>query len=104
MIVGTTPTFTLRVTDDENLNFYDAENIFFTIRQGSVEYTKDMEYITIVDNFTLRVSFTQEETLKFRYNQEAKIQLNWIYPNGIRAATKVKTVTLSENLLREVLE
>ena len=104
IITGTTPTLTLHVSDDENLDFNEANQIYFTIRQGSVKYTKTSEDIYIVDEHTLQVSFTQEETLSFRYNLEAKVQLNWTYENGIRAATKVKTITLSENLIREVLE
>lgn len=104
MIVGTTPTFTIKVTDDETLDFEQAENIYFTIRQGSVKFTKTGEDIGIIDEHTLEVTFSQEETLAFRYNLEAEIQLNWTYSNGARAATRVKTIQLSKNLIREVLE
>ena len=104
VIVGTTPTFTIKVTDDETLNFEQTENIYFTIRQGSVKFTKTGEDISIIDEHTLQVTFSQEETLTFRYNLEAEIQLNWTYLNGARAATKIKTIKLSKNLIREVLE
>lgn len=104
LIIGTTPTFTLTVTDDEDLDFNEAENIYFTIRQGSIKYTKSGEDIQIVDAQTLQVSLTQEETLSFRYNLDAEIQLNWTYANGARAATIIKTITLSKNLIREVIE
>ena len=104
MVIGTTPTFTIKVTDDETLNFEEAENIYFTIRQGSIKFTKSGEDITIIDPQTLEVSFTQEETLAFRYNFEAEIQLNWTYTGGIRAATKNKKIALSKNLIREVIE
>ena len=104
MIIGTTPTFTLKVTDDETLDFNSAEHIYFTIRQGSVSYTKQDEDITIVNEYTVQVTLSQEETLSFKYGLDAQVQLNWTYENGARAATKVMSVTLGKNLIREVLE
>lgn len=104
MIIGTTPTFTLTIPDKEELDLNNAENIYFTIRQGSLKITKSGEDIIIINEYTVQVSFTQEETLQFRYNIPAEIQLNWIYANGARAATKIKTIELSKNLIREVLE
>ena len=103
MIIGTTPTFTLVVKNDEDLDFNNAEHIYFTITQGKVSYTKTGEDVIIIDETTLQVTLTQEETLSFKYNTEAEIQLNWTYANGARAATKVLNVTLSKNLIREVL-
>lgn len=73
LIIGTTPTFTLKVTDDESLDFTTVDKIYFTIRQGSIIYTKTGEDITIIDEHTLSVTFTQEETLAFRYNLTAEI-------------------------------
>ena len=73
MIIGTTPTFTLKVTDDETLDFTSVEKIYFTIKQGSITYTKTGEDIIIVDEHTISVTFTQEETLAFRYNLTAEI-------------------------------
>lgn len=102
MIIGTTPTFTLTVLDD-SLDFNEPAKIYFTIRQGSIKYTKTGEDIIIIDKNTLQVTFTQEETLAFRWNLEAEIQLNWIYDNGARAATKVKKIMLFKNLIKEVL-
>ena len=73
LIIGTTPTFTLKVTDDETLDFTSVEKIYFTIKQGSISYTKTGEDITIIDEHTISVTFTQEETLSFRYNLTAEI-------------------------------
>lgn len=104
LIIGTTPTFTLTIPNKGNLNLNDAEKIYFTIRQGSLVITKTGENVNIIDEHTVQVSFTQQETLQFRYNAPAKIQLNWIYINGARAASKIRTIQLSENLIHEVLE
>lgn len=60
--------------------------------------------MTIVDENTIKVSLTQEETLSFRGNLEAEIQLNWTYSSGARGATKTKKISLYKNLIREALE
>lgn len=104
MIIGTTPTFTLKVTDDDTLDFNNAEHIYFTIRQGSIIYTKQDSDITIVNENTLQVTLSQEETLSFKQKINAEVQLNWTYANGARAATKILPVALSKNLIREVIE
>lgn len=103
LIIGTTPTFNLKISGKEELDLTEAENIYFTIRQGSIKMTKSNEDITIIDEHNVQVSFTQEETLQLRYNMPTEIQLNWMYPNGARAATKIKTIQLHKNLIREVL-
>ena len=104
LIIGTTPTFTLSIKNKNNLNLYNAKKIYFTIRQGSLKMTKTDNDITIKNEYTVQISFTQEETIQFRYNIPTDIQLNWTYANGERAATKIKTIQLSRNLIREVLE
>ena len=52
MIIGTTPTFTLSIPEDSGVNLSNATNIYFTIRQGSIIYTKTGSDITIVDKNT----------------------------------------------------
>lgn len=104
MVIGTTPTFTLTITDDDTLNFFEVETIFFTIKQGSVQYTKSGSDITIIAENSVAATLSQEETLSFKSNVQAEIQLNWTYENGSRAATRVKRIDLSKNLLREVLQ
>lgn len=37
----------------------------------------------------------------FKYLLKAEIQVNWIYPNGARAATYVKRIPVFKNLIRE---
>ncbi len=101
LIIGTTPTFTLNVLHCSDLDLRDASNIYFTIRQGSKKIIKSGEDIAIVDNDTIQVTLSQSETLMFRYLLKAEIQVNWIYPNGARAATYVKRIPVFKNLIRE---
>ncbi len=104
MIIGTAPTLTLKLRDGADVDFNEAENIYFTIRQGSISLTKSTSDIIIDDENTIKVSLTQEETLQFKYNLQAEIQLNWTYADGTRSATKVQKIDLFKNLLREVIE
>lgn len=53
MIIGTTPTFTLTIPDKEGLNLSSAEEIYFTIRQGSIKITKTGEEVTIINEHTV---------------------------------------------------
>lgn len=104
MIVGTTPTFTLTVINNDDLDFNQVENIYFTIRQGSVKLTKETPDITVVAKNKVRITFTQQETLQFKFNTQAELQLNWTYPGGVRAATFIKTIAMFKNLIGEVLQ
>ena len=49
LIIGTTPTFNLKISGKEELDLTEAENIYFTIRQGSIKMTKSNEDITVID-------------------------------------------------------
>ena len=109
MIRGTTPTFTLKLKEDSNINLQEAINIYFTVAQGTNEITKTGADIEISDERTVLVFLNQEESLSLKDNQKAKVQLNWTYldPDGVtvrRAATKVKEIELSEQLIRRVIE
>lgn len=102
MIIGTTPTFSLSIPADSGIDFTNIPNIYFTIRQGSIIYTKTNEDITVVNSHIVRVSLTQEETLSFNPRAEAEIQLNWT-DGEKRGATKILKIFLDKNLIREVL-
>ena len=103
MIIGTTPTFTLKMSEESEIDFSNAVEIYFTARQGSITITKSGEDITVIDPLTVTTTLTQRETLQFKPNLELEIQLNWTYPNGVRAASKIKKIQLYKNLIKEVL-
>jgi len=106
MIRGTTPTFKLKV-NDENIDFTQAANVYATFQQRDTEITKTGEDLEVSAN-EVDVYLTQEETLKFKSMpfgfSGLKVQLNWTYSDGKRASTLIKTINVTENLLGEVLE
>ena len=106
MIIGTTPTFTLKLRKSTNINFHEVNNIYITLKQGTNILTKNSSDIQIVDNTTLRFSISQAESLNFAIDKVIYLQVNWTYIEGLitrRAATKVVEINLERQLLREVL-
>lgn len=107
MIVGTTPTLTLKLkrTSDADLNM--ATNIYVTLKQGNILLTKTGQDIELVDGKTLRISLTQSESLDFSVDKKVELQLNWTYLEGgqtKRAATKVISIDLERQLLKEAIQ
>jgi hypothetical protein len=100
MTQGTTPTFTLTLPNTVDLT--QAAAMVFTMSQGSAVVEKEENDLSITEH-AVEVYLTQADTLKFQIYSEAKIQLNWIYSDGSRACTKVKTISVEENLHDEVM-
>lgn len=100
MVQATTPTFVLTLPNTVDLSL--AQNVYFTLRQGSVLIEKTGEALTIDEN-EVSVFLSQAETLQLSVGQ-ARLQLNWTYAGGERACTNIAHVAVSENLLKEVVE
>lgn len=100
MIRATTPTFTLTLPTTSTVDLTEADLVYFTISQGSYEITKE---VTPIDAHTVEVDLTQEESLGFKDGRAADLQLNWLYDNGKRAATKVKSIVIDKQLYKEIM-
>lgn len=101
MVRGTTPTFQLKITDDD-VDLTQALNVYATFKQLGIQLDKSGEDI-VVNEKQVDVYLTQEETLQFSEG-DIEIQLNWTYANGSRAATIIKRVHIGKNLIGRVLE
>lgn len=100
MVQATTPTFVL--TLPETVDLTQAQNLYFTMKQGCVTVQKETADLT-VDGQTVSVYLTQSETLQFGVGN-ASLQLNWTYPDGSRACTNIVTIIVDPNLLKDVVE
>lgn len=100
MVQATTPTFVLTLPETVDLTL--AQNVVFTIVQGSLKIVKTTSELTYTER-VVSVYLTQEETLQFTKGT-ARLQLNWTYSNGERACSNIVNVEVSPNLLTEVLE
>lgn len=99
MVQGTTPTFILTLPD--TIDMAAISNMYFTLEQGEVKLTKKGDDLSI-DGHDVLVFLSQEETLKFKTGR-ALLQLNWTYPEGVRACSNIVTVNVGLNLIKEVI-
>lgn len=99
MYRGTTPTFILEVEGDVDLTL--ANNVYATFSQKNTVITKTGGDIIVRPN-GVGVYFSQEESLKFKTGA-IMVQLNWTYNEGRRSCTDIISVSVSKNLLDEVL-
>lgn len=105
MIRATTPTLTLRIINNPDIDLTQATNVYVTIASPVSTITKtgpDVE----VEAQSVSCWLTQEETLSFRQG-DAEVQLNWTYADADgtkRAATRIKKVNIGRQLLPEVVE
>lgn len=102
MVQATTPTFVLTLPSTIDLG--DADHVVFTIEQDGYSVTKDETSGLTVSANVATVVLTQEDTVAFSKERKARIQLNWTYSDGSRAATDIKEIDVGENLYKDVIE
>lgn len=99
----TTPVLRLYVSGHD---FTNAE-AHVTIRQKCLEFEIVADSVTYdpeEDRTTLLVPLTQEQTGMLDPRNPAKVQVNFVWPDGARNATTVRSVNVSDNLLDRVVE
>lgn len=99
MIRATTPTIIMTLPDEVDLTTVDK--LVFTLKQGSNEINKYNQDISI-DGQKVSVWLSQQETLNLEEGV-AKMQLNWTYNDGSRAASNIVLIDVTPNLLAEVI-
>lgn len=104
MIRATTPTLTLTIPTSIDLTL--PKDIYVTFEQEDLSLTKIVDKNSDLDTSTnvISVFLSQAETLQFKPNSQALVQVNWVYENGNRGATKRKTIVIEPNLLDRVIE
>lgn len=100
MIRGTTPILTFKVNTDLDLNDVERAEVTFKSVSGTKEKTWDLNRLILdVENKTLTLYLTQEETLYFSVGK-IDIQLRIKLNNDLVYASKIVTSTL-EKILKE---
>ena len=98
----TTPTLSIKV---KGVDLTSAESVWVTIANTArnVIITKDDSTLTVDNGDTIcTVTLSQDETRRFPPKANVSIQVNWMTGN-VRCATNIASVTVFENLLKEVL-
>lgn len=98
---GTTPTYILTFSE-QTLDLTEANHVYVTFRKGTKVLTKTGEDVEVYPK-RVEIYLNQKETLSFSRG-EVKVQVNWTSAGGQRAASVVKTIVLSEQLLEKVVE
>lgn len=84
---GTTATISITVED------YDPEQIeklYFTVKQGNINYTKTLEDEAIkVKNDVVSVTLTEAETLSFSTDGYIEAQIRGVKKDGVVFATAI---------------
>lgn len=100
MIRGTTPTYTFEVPVD----MASIKSVRITYAQGrNIVLTKQIEDCTMQDG-TITVTLTQQETLRFAESANVGIQLRVLMDDGLALSTSVMYVTVGACLDNEVIE
>jgi hypothetical protein len=100
---GTTPTLKLKLPEKFDLELAKSVYATFTLVNGEAIIKDSIDGSVTVEKNIAQVTLTQEETFKMVLGK-IKVQLNWMYDDGKRWATKVKTVDVTEQLLKEILD
>ena len=105
MVRATTPTLTLTI-NDESVDLTAARNVYVTLEQGTTEITKTGDALEIEPR-VVKMWLSQEESLNLTEGA-ASLQINWTYldTDGVtvkRAATNVAKITITRQLLDEVI-
>ena len=100
MYKGETPT--LAITLKQDVDFEEVKHIIatFTTDNRKIVLEKTEDDMTI-DDGTILLSFTQEETLSFP--SKMLMQINFLFYDGTRLATNVVNLRFDHNLKPEVL-
>lgn len=105
MIPGTTPTFIIKIKDD-NQYLLNTTSLRIDIRQQDVLLTKNTEDIVIdTESSTLTVTLSQEESLKFLYKKgDIEFQVHGLLSdNQTSWKTHVVTTAVERTLSKEMV-
>lgn len=106
MVKYTTPAIQLRI---KGIDLTAEQDVRVTLSEdGGVKLTKSGADLNITAEeeqgvivTTIALVLSQQESAAFNYVSE--VQVNWINSQGKRDATEIKTLSVSENLLAEVI-
>ena len=106
MVNGTTIPITLTVGEAGEIDLTGAINVYVTLSQGNTVITLSGEELSLASN-TVEFNLTQAQSLGLAVGSPVSVQVNWTYydTNGKvqRAATKTKKITVTEQLLKQVI-
>lgn len=106
MYIYSTPSFDIKfkikdAQPGEYFDLHEFSEIHVTFTQDN--YVVDIQDPQIVEEDTVRVRLTQEQTAKFRVNRHVHIQGNFMTPTGDRVPSEIYEIESFDNLLKRIL-
>lgn len=101
MTRGTTPIITLKLKTE--LQMKDMKQIWVTLKNLIHEKTYSLSEVQILDDNSLVIQLTQEETLKF-CEGNINIQVRLLSQSDKAYATNIKSLTVKEILKEGVIK
>ena len=96
----TTPTIELTVEGHD----LTASDVYVTMRQQGRELTiEDADVALDGEDTVITFALTQEQSATFREGR-AKVEVNWVDADGFRNATAIEEMSVTPNLLNQVIE
>ena len=106
MVNGTTIPITLTVGEVGEVDLTTAINVYATLSQGNTTLTFSGSDVTVSGN-TVTFNLSQAQSLGLSVGNPVSVQVNWTYydlaGNVQRAATRTKKITVTEQLLKQVI-
>jgi hypothetical protein len=99
MIRGTTPTHIFNIPFDTSL----VDEVKITYAQDDIVLFSKTKDDCILEDNTVKVTLTQEDTFKFKHTKPVQIQIRILTVNGEAFASIVEKVGVSKCLDDEVL-
>lgn len=100
IVTGATPKHTFKI----NADLREAEEIWITYKQGRhIRLNKTLSDGIEVEEKSISVKLSQEDTLLFSREQDVKIQIRARFDDGTAIASTVIHTTASECLRQEVI-
>lgn len=97
---GSTPTIELVFGEDIDLSTF--ENVYVAFKQGFNVLRKEGDDLERNGN-KLSIYMRQKDTLRFD-DGEVEVQFNGTFSDGNRAVSNKALITITDNIIREVLE
>lgn len=106
MVNGTTIPITLTVGELGEVDLTGAINVYVTLAQNNTAITLTGDELSVSDN-VVEFNLTQAQSLSLTAGIPVEVQVNWTYYDdggaARRAATRVKKITVTEQLLKQVI-
>ena len=106
MIPATTPTFIIKIKNQEHGYLEDSVSLRVDIRQQDILLSKYTDELTVdLQSNSITVTLSQKQSAKFLYkNGNIEFQVHGLLGDGTSWKTKVMSVSVEKTLSKEIIK